>query len=59
VVASGVTWTGDRLDVAGTELTVRATRLATTGAGAQFSFIVNAGAAVEVSGTLTLQLETV
>lgn len=57
VVASGVTWTADRLDTAGTELKVHALRLASTGSGAQYSFAVTAGAAVEVTGVLTLQLE--
>ena len=58
VVASGVAWTSDRLDTAGTELNVHAIRLATIGSGAQYSFKLTAGPAVEVTGTLTLQLET-
>jgi predicted hotdog family 3-hydroxylacyl-ACP dehydratase len=59
VVASGVAWTADRLDAPGSELRVHAIRLATTGSGAQYSFTLTAGRAVEVTGTLTLQLETI
>jgi predicted hotdog family 3-hydroxylacyl-ACP dehydratase len=61
VVASGVTWTADRLDEADAPLIVTATRLASMGDGAQYTFIVEDGAeggpAVKVTGTLTLQLE--
>jgi predicted hotdog family 3-hydroxylacyl-ACP dehydratase len=61
VVASGVTWTADRLDKADAPLIVTATRLASMGDGAQYTFIVEDGAeggpAVKVTGTLTLQLE--
>ncbi len=57
VVASGVTWTADRLDQTDSTLEIHATRLASTGLGAQYSFRVSAGPDVEVTGTLTLSLE--
>jgi len=57
VVASGVTWTADRLDAVDAPMAIRATRLAAMGNGAQYAFLVSAGTAVSVSGTLTLQLE--
>ncbi len=57
VVASGVTWTADRLDATDAPIQIRATRLASMGNGAQYAFLVSAGTAVSVSGTLTLQLE--
>jgi predicted hotdog family 3-hydroxylacyl-ACP dehydratase len=57
VIASGVAWTADRLDIAGTELRIDATCLASTDAAAQYSFTLSAGPAVSVSGTLMLQLE--
>ena len=57
VVASGVSWGADRLDGTGDSLKIRATRLASMGGGAQYAFLVSAGTAVEVTGTLTLQLE--
>jgi predicted hotdog family 3-hydroxylacyl-ACP dehydratase len=61
VVASGVTWTADRLDGTDAPLIVTATRLASMGDGAQYAFTVETAAegvpAVKVTGTLTLQLE--
>jgi predicted hotdog family 3-hydroxylacyl-ACP dehydratase len=57
VVASGVSWSADRLDATDAPLTIRATRLASMGGGAQYAFTVTAGPAMAVSGTLTLQLE--
>lgn len=57
VVASGVSWSADRLDETDAPLTIRATRLASIGGGAQYAFTVSDGGAVQVSGTLTLQLE--
>jgi predicted hotdog family 3-hydroxylacyl-ACP dehydratase len=57
VIASGVSWTSDRLDGTSAPLTIKATRIAFMGGGAQYAFIVSNGEALEVSGTLTLQLE--
>jgi predicted hotdog family 3-hydroxylacyl-ACP dehydratase len=64
VVASGVTWSADRLDGTDAPLTIKATRLASMGDGAQYAFTVESQAesaegipAVKVTGTLTLQLE--
>ena len=57
VVASGVTWSGDRLDATEAPVIVRATRLASMAGSAQYAFTVSAGTDVEVAGTLTLQLE--
>jgi predicted hotdog family 3-hydroxylacyl-ACP dehydratase len=57
VIASGVAWNADRLDVPETELAVRIVRLAVNGGAAQYSFTLTAGPSVEVTGTLMLQLE--
>ncbi|MBI1358762.1 MAG: 3-hydroxylacyl-ACP dehydratase [Alphaproteobacteria bacterium] len=57
VVASGVAWTADRLDQGDSTMEIRATRLASTGLGAQYAFDLSAGPGVQVTGTLTLSLE--
>lgn len=56
VVASGVTWTRDRLDESPAPLAIEATRLAATSGGAQYAFRVS-GPELDVEGTLTLSLE--
>lgn len=57
VVASGVEWSADRLDLAGPVLSIRAERLASTDNGAQYAFEVTDGASLKISGTLILSLE--
>ena len=57
VVASRVAWSKDRLDATNAALIIRARRLAAMAGGAQYAFSVSAGGEVEVTGTLTLQME--